>query len=220
MMVKSWTVDGEARRLCNAQYATMGAPCKGPSGCNYAKHLAEAIRAGMARAAAICVERAKRWRRNDVMSVAVTEAEACAREIEAHVEAAEPTTTKGDPTPMSDPTPAAIEAAKKLRGPCGQTLDVHGRCLKCGERPRDPGVSVPSCLCGGLLIDRSGGAHIGESSCPFCGLETILRDQAIAAARAEGHAAGRREGLEEAAESLFNLSCRCSDRIRALLASG
>lgn len=33
-------------------------------------------------------------------------------------------------------------------GPAGQALDCHGKCVECGERPREPGVSVPSCLCG------------------------------------------------------------------------
>ena len=42
--------------------------------------------------------------------------------------------------PMSD---------KNEVGPMGQILDVHGRCSVCGEVPREPGVTIGSCLCPG-----------------------------------------------------------------------
>lgn len=48
----------------------------------------------------------------------------------------------------------ATEKDRPDFGPMGQKLDVHGRCVDCGERPREPGVSVPSCLCPpGKLFD-------------------------------------------------------------------
>lgn len=64
-------------------------------------------------------------------------------------------------------------------GPMGQPLDCHGRCLACGECPREPSETLPSCLCPGTTLGGSYGAPVaphGEdlSVCGGCGGPSVV----------------------------------------------